>query len=117
MTVLATPSLRAVFLDKRTTEQGAEMGQSGKSESGSGGPAGTPVAHLCPAMVVRRPESLDRKWKVPILYNPIHGLTHFPLSSSIDTLTMLRAFSEQSHNTYVDQRLATDNGSTTTSDC
>lgn len=28
-----------------------------------------------------------------------HGLTHFPLGSSIDTLTMLPAFSLQSHNT------------------
>lgn len=46
MTMFTKPSLRAAFLDKRTTEQGAVMGWSSNSLSGKGGPVDTTVAHL-----------------------------------------------------------------------
>lgn len=74
------------------------------------------VWHIGPAMAIRGPGSFGGEWRMLIHYdnssiliyiylyiiifiNPLssisqtHGLTHFPLGSSIDTLAMLPAFS------------------------
>lgn len=68
------------------------------------------VWHTGPAMTFRGPGSFGREWRVPILHDNssiliciylyvIIFINHFLLGSSIDTLTMLPAFSLQSHNT------------------